>query len=79
MNKGFRTFASQSGPQDCLSMCRREFVGNVVGNDWFGYLLHDPNTPFRIRIRSNHKLSDGCSSLKVGILFQDLRWAAVHV
>jgi hypothetical protein len=27
----------------------------------------------RIRIRSNHKLSDGQSSLKVGILFQDLQ------
>jgi hypothetical protein len=47
----------------------REFVGK----DWFAYLLHDPNTPFRIRIRSNHKLSDGRSSLKVGILFQDLQ------
>jgi Transposase DDE domain len=47
----------------------REFVGK----DWFAYLLHDPNTPFRIRIRSNHKLSDGRTSLKVGILFQDLQ------
>jgi hypothetical protein len=47
----------------------REFVGK----DWFAYLLDDPNTPFRIRICSNHTLSDGHASLKVGILFQDLQ------
>jgi hypothetical protein len=47
----------------------REFVGKT----WFEYLLYDPNTPFRIRIRSNHTLSDGHASLKVGILFQDLQ------
>jgi hypothetical protein len=36
-------------------------------------LINAPDTPFRFRIRSNHKLSDGRSSLKIGILFQDLQ------
>jgi hypothetical protein len=49
----------------------REFVGR----DWFECLLHDLNTPFRLRIHSNYKLSDEHSSLKVGILFQDLQIA----
>jgi Transposase DDE domain len=53
----------------------REFVGK----DWFEYLLHAPKTPFRIRIRSNHKLSDGHISLKVGILFQDLQVGQLKV
>jgi hypothetical protein len=47
----------------------REFVGK----DWFGYLLTDPLTPFRIRIRENHQLSDGRISLKAGVLFADLQ------
>jgi hypothetical protein len=52
----------------CLT-ADREFVGER----WFEYLLTKPLTPFRIRIRKNHTLSDGCRPLKVSILFQDLQ------
>jgi len=52
----------------CLT-ADREFVGK----DWFTYLLGEPNTPFRIRIRANHKLDDGRQSLKVSVIFQDLQ------
>ena len=52
----------------CLT-ADREFVGKA----WFGYLLSEPLTPFRIRIRENHKLRHGCQSLKVNVLFQDLQ------
>ena len=52
----------------CLT-ADREFVGK----DWFGYLLDDPLTPFRIRIRENHKLNDGTNSFKVQVVFQDLQ------
>lgn len=51
----------------CLT-ADREFVGK----DWFGYLLSDPLTPFRIRIRENHNLSDGRCSRTVRVLFADL-------
>lgn len=65
----FNDFLERFRDRKIACLCAdREFVGK----DWFGYLLHKPNTPFRIRIRSNHKLSDGLTSLKVGILFQDL-------
>jgi hypothetical protein len=47
----------------------REFVGK----NWFGYLLNDPLTPFRIRIRENHTLNDGSNRFKVKIVFQDLQ------
>lgn len=58
---------------DCLT-ADREFVGK----DWFAYLLGDPHTPFRIRIRKNNKLSDGHRSLKVDVLFAHLQinWPA---
>lgn len=51
----------------CLT-ADREFVGKA----WFGYLLSEPLTPFRIRIRENHTLKHGRQSLKVKVLFQDL-------
>ena len=47
----------------------REFIGSY----WFGYLLQDPRTPFRIRIRENPLLSDGRTSRKVSLLFADLQ------
>lgn len=47
----------------------REFVGQ----DWFCYLQADPRTPFRIRLRENHKLDDGRRNLKVQTVFQDLQ------
>jgi hypothetical protein len=46
----------------------REFVGK----DWFGYLLEEPLTPFRIRLRENHKLAHARTSLKVRMAFADL-------
>lgn len=65
----FTRFLEQFGERqiDCLT-ADREFVGK----DWFAYLLHDPLTRFRIRIRANHKLSDGRCSLKASVLFADL-------
>ena len=50
-----------------------------VGQDWFSYLDATPNTPFRIRIRENHKLFDGKHSLKVTTVFQDLQPAPRQV
>jgi hypothetical protein len=66
----FNQFLERFGDRElaCLT-ADREFVGK----DWFGYLLSEPLTPFRIRIRENHKLSDGRQSLKVSVLFQDLQ------
>jgi hypothetical protein len=65
----FNQFLEQFGEREiaCLT-ADREFVGK----DWFEYLLHEPLTPFRIRIRENHKLSNGRNSLKVAIAFADL-------
>jgi hypothetical protein len=47
----------------------REFIGKA----WFGYLLSNPMTPFRIRLREDHLLSDGRRNLKIRTLFQDLQ------
>lgn len=52
----------------CLT-ADREFVGK----DWVAYLLGEPNTPFRIRIRANHLLNDGRQSLRASVVFQDLQ------
>jgi hypothetical protein len=52
----------------CLT-ADREFVGG----DWFGYLLEEPQTTFRIRIRENHRLNNGRVSLSVKTLFADLK------
>jgi hypothetical protein len=70
----FNQFLERFGEREiaCLT-ADREFVGK----DWFGYLLGEPLTPFRIRIRENHKLTDGRQSLKVSVLFQDLQ-VGVH-
>jgi hypothetical protein len=66
----FNEFLRRFGERNiaCLT-ADREFVGKA----WFGYLLQDPLTPFRIRIRENHKLSDGCISRKVRGLFADVQ------
>lgn len=66
----FNQFLERFGDREiaCLT-ADREFVGKA----WFGYLLQDPLTPFRIRIRENHNLSDGCTSRKVRGLFADLQ------
>jgi Transposase DDE domain len=47
----------------------REFVGG----DWFDYLLHEPSTRFRIRIRKNTLLDDGQKQLRAEVCFQDLQ------
>jgi hypothetical protein len=47
----------------------REFLGK----DWFGYLLHQAQVPFRIRIRESDQLSDGRKLLKAKIVFQSLQ------
>lgn len=52
----------------CLT-ADREFVGK----DWLSYLLQAPRTPFRIRIRENHLLTQGRKTLKVSVVFQDLQ------
>jgi hypothetical protein len=49
---------------DCL-LGDREFIGR----EWFEYLLSQPTTPFRIRIKSNHQLG----KLKVKTIFADLK------
>lgn len=66
----FNQFLERFGDRDiaCLT-ADREFVGK----DWLGYLLKDPLTPFRIRIRQNHQLKHGCQNLKVSVVFQDLQ------
>ena len=47
----------------------REFVGE----EWFDYLLSDPCTRFRIRIRKNTLLDDGQKRLRADVCFQDLQ------
>lgn len=47
----------------------REFVGE----EWFDYLLSDPCTRFRIRIRKNTLLDDGQKKLRADVCFQDLQ------
>ena len=66
----FNQFLERFGERDiaCLT-ADREFVGK----DWLGYLLKDPLTPFRIRIRENHKLKHGSQNLKAKVVFQDLQ------
>ncbi len=46
----------------------REFVGK----EWLTYLLLEPNIPFRLRIKANHKISDGSKSLKASVVFAHL-------
>lgn len=66
----FNEFVFRFGTRQlaCLS-ADREFVGK----DWFNYLLGEPETPFRLRIRANHKLNDGRQSLRASVVFQDLQ------
>ncbi len=65
----FNQFLERFGDRaiTCLTADRE-----LVGAAWFGYLLGEPLTPFRIRIRENHKLSDGRLHLRVSVLFADL-------
>jgi len=65
----FNQFLERFGEREiaCLT-ADREFIGK----NWFDYLLREPLTPFRIRIRENHKLNKGQMSLKVSVLFAEL-------
>lgn len=47
----------------------REFIGQL----WFSYLKAAPETPFRMRIKSNHQLFDGRRYLSVKTVFGDLQ------
>ena len=66
----FNQFLERFGTRKiaCLT-ADREFIGKA----WFSYLLRDPLTPFRIRIRENHNLNNGQTSRKVRILFADVQ------
>ncbi|HEY9806680.1 MAG TPA: IS4 family transposase [Candidatus Obscuribacterales bacterium] len=68
--KLFNQFLERFGERElaCLT-ADREFIGK----DWFSYLLQEPRTPFRIRIRHNHILSKGRQRLKVSAVFQALQ------
>lgn len=44
-----------------------------MGEDWFDYLLCEPCTPFRIRIRKNTLLDDGQQQLRADVCFQYLQ------
>jgi hypothetical protein len=68
--KLFNQFMECFGEREvaCLT-ADREFVGK----DWFSYLRESPQTPFRIRIRENHRLKKGRLSLNVRTLFADLK------
>ena len=47
----------------------REFVGE----DCFDYLLCEPHTPFRVRVRKNTLLDDGQKVLPASVCFQNLQ------
>lgn len=47
----------------------REFIGK----EWLSYLLLDPIIPFRLRIKANHKISDGAKNLKASVIFAHLQ------
>jgi hypothetical protein len=47
----------------------REFVGK----DWFDYLLYEPLTRFRIRVKQNTLLDDGQKQLPASVCFQHLQ------
>lgn len=43
------------------------------GEEWFDYLLCEPCTRFRIRIRKNTLLDDGQKQLRADVCFQDIQ------
>ena len=47
----------------------REFVGA----DWFDYLLCEPHTPFRVRLRKNTLIDDSQKKLSASVCFQHLQ------
>jgi hypothetical protein len=66
----FNQFLERFGEREiaCLT-ADREFVGKAG----LTYLLTDPLTPFRIRIRENHNLKQGNRTLKVSVVFGHLQ------
>jgi len=47
----------------------REFIGQ----EWLTYLMIEPSIPFRLRIKSNHKISDGTKKLRAEVIFAHLQ------
>lgn len=47
----------------------REFIGQ----EWLTYLMIDPLSPFRLRIKANHQISDGQRNLKASLIFAHLK------
>ena len=65
----FARFLEHFGDVQISHLCGdREFIGQL----WFSYLKAAPKTPFRMRIKSNHKLFDGRRSLSVKTVFGEL-------
>lgn len=47
----------------------REFIGK----EWLTYLMIEPEIPFRLRIKADHKISDGRKRLRAEIIFAHLQ------
>ncbi len=47
----------------------REFMGK----EWLTYLMIEPHIPFRLRIKADHKISNGQKSLAASIMFAHLK------
>ena len=47
----------------------REFIGQ----DWLTYLMIEPEIPFRLRIKADHKIGNGQKSLAASIIFAHLQ------
>ena len=47
----------------------REFIGK----DWLTYLMMEPEIPFRLRIKADHKIGNGQKSLPASIIFAHLQ------
>jgi len=61
---------------EIFGACKIDFLTadrEFVGEEWLDYLLCDPCTPFRIRIRKNTLLNDGQKELRSDVYFQDLQ------
>ncbi|WVL02410.1 hypothetical protein Dongsha4_08705 [Cyanobacterium sp. Dongsha4] len=44
-----------------------------MGKQWLTYLMIEPQIPFRLRIKANHKISDGRKTLSAKIVFAHLQ------
>lgn len=70
------TFLCAFEPTDIAYLTAdREFLGNEL----FAWLVAEPITQFRIRIRKSELLWDGCQSLRISIVFQNLQLQQLKV